>query len=348
METHREIELNLELAPEDAERLQRPQPRKAGRIDLGKELSIADAFTTIVLSCLQHFRANEAMLVERRMPEALHQARVAMRRLRSAFQLFRPILRNSRRYRSLSRDLRWCSRILGETRNLDVFLTLARDHAIDLRQIERRRDQGYARVAAMLKSRRFLTLMSRLLRWAFIGKWRQRASAAQPIDGFAARRLEKAWSKISNPSVALSQMTEERRHRFRLRTKQFRYVLEFLRSINSDVDHRRKPFHATLEALQDDLGALNDMALAARLAAESGISDPRLVEEGRRAAILESADERLAELVAIGPYWRPAGPTRQPEAAAAPPRASASQPAASRRRAPRSAGSAHGLRHRPG
>lgn len=304
METHSEIDLKAELAPEDAERPNRPQTRKAGRIDLGIESSIADAFTTIVLSCLQHFRANEPMLVESRMPEALHQARVAMRRLRSAFQLFRPILRNSGRYRSLSKDVRWCSRILGETRNLDVFLTMARDLAIDVRQIERGRDRGYARVSTMLKSRRFRRMMSRLLRWLLIGKWRRRASAAQAIDGFAARRLEKAWLKISNPSLGLSQMTEERRHRFRLRTKQFRYVLEFLRSISPDPDHRRKPFHATLEALQDDLGALNDMALATRLATESGISDPRLVDEGRRIAILERADERLAELVAIGPYWR--------------------------------------------
>ena len=143
--------------------------------------------------------------------------------------------------RSLSfavEDVRWCSRILGETRNLDVFLTMARDLAIDVRQIERGRDRGYARVSTMLKSRRFRRMMSRLLRWLLIGKWRRRASAAQAIDGFAARRLEKAWLKISNPSLGLSQMTEERRHRFRLRTKQFRYVLEFLRSISPDPEQQ--------------------------------------------------------------------------------------------------------------
>ena len=309
---------------------------KSGKIDLDKEATVADAFKTILLSCIQHFRLNEAILVEQRNPEALHQTRVAMRRLRSVFELFSPIFHEGRRYRRLSKDLRWCSRILGKTRNLDVFLMLTRRHSLDLPQIERVREEGYDRVTAMLRSRRFLAMMLRLVRWSHVGKWRNRASAARPIGAFALRRLTKAWSKIGDGHALLAQMTEEQRHRFRVRTKQFRYMLEFLRSITPDPGQRRKAFQACLEGLQDDLGALNDMVLVEQLAGNSGISARPLLDQRRRKALLTRAEKRQAELVAIGPYWLVDNPPKRPEAAAVRPQASTSRPAASRRRAPRS------------
>ncbi len=62
------------------------KPAKAERIRLGAAMTTAEGFAAIVYSCLRQFRLNEA-LVAQRDPGALHQARVAMRRLRSAFSL---------------------------------------------------------------------------------------------------------------------------------------------------------------------------------------------------------------------------------------------------------------------
>lgn len=316
------------------------QVKKAQRIDLTQNMSVAEGLTAIVMSCLQHFRWNEGIVAKERNPEALHQLRVAMRRLRSAFDLFRPVLRKSRRFRLLSDDLRWASRTLGEARNLDVFLMLLERGSMADEQVERQREESYDRVVAMLGSPRFLGMMLTLVRWLFIGKWRERAACQVPLGRFATRRLQKEWVRLADER-SLSAMREKQRHRFRLRTKKFRYALEFVRSLNLGAKREAKPFHAGLEALQEELGQLNDMVIAKRLAAASGISAEGLIDMRARAGILEGIDRRYADLLAIGPYWLTDAP-RRPEAAAARRQDATKPPAASRTRGPRSGGSAPG------
>lgn len=51
-----------------------------------------EAFRTIALACLEHFQRNEAGLLAGGEAEFIHQARVALRRLRSALKLFAPVL----------------------------------------------------------------------------------------------------------------------------------------------------------------------------------------------------------------------------------------------------------------
>jgi inorganic triphosphatase YgiF len=82
------------------------RPWKAPRIDLAAGMTVADGFTVIAMSCLKHFRLNEELMVEARDVEALHQMRVAIRRLRSAFDLFAPILEDDDDYERLKKELR--------------------------------------------------------------------------------------------------------------------------------------------------------------------------------------------------------------------------------------------------
>jgi CHAD domain-containing protein len=238
------------------------------------------------------------------MPEALHQLRVALRRLRSALILFRPVLRRSRRYRRLSNELRRCGRTLGDARNLDVLLTMidCRFAAVD--EVKRARELSYDRVIAMLGSRRFLGMMLGLVRWVLIGKWRRRPDSMIPLQSFSDWRLETAWAKLSRQRMSLSRMTDRQRHRLRVRSKEFRYAIEFLRSINPKPKEQRKAFHAALEALQEDLGQLNDVAHAKRLAAANGCSLRALSPEQSPEAVLDKAEKEYSDLLAIGPYWR--------------------------------------------
>ena len=315
---------------------------KAPRIVLRRDWSVAEAFTAIVLSCVKHFRLNEPILLERRSPEALHQLRVAFRRLRTAFRFFRPVLRRSRRYRSLDKGIRRYSRVLGEGRNLDVFLDLARNRSVAAPHVERQRDASYDRIMAMLNSPPFLATMMRLIRWLTVGKWRLSPRAALPVHRFAMKRLDKAWAQIEGQPTSLSGLTEERRHRFRVRIKQFRYMLDFVRSVSRDGSGKRKAFRLSLEALQDDLGALNDISSAEGFAATAGIPIRQLIDKSSKARLLRQSERRYAELLAIGPYWTVDGAAKPPEAAGAHRRASTARPGASRRRAPRSGGSARG------
>src|SRR5688572_27892296 len=81
----------------------------------------ARGFAAIAQSCLRHFRLNEPLIIKHREPDALHQARVAMRRLRSALSLFRPAVFDAD-FPGLREELRWFTGQLGHARNLDVLL----------------------------------------------------------------------------------------------------------------------------------------------------------------------------------------------------------------------------------
>jgi inorganic triphosphatase YgiF len=83
-------------------------------LHLDRDMTAIAAFQAIASSC-RHFRLNEDALLDKRKPEALHQARVALRRLRSAFSLFKSIVSGDEPVR-LNGELRWLATVLGEAR----------------------------------------------------------------------------------------------------------------------------------------------------------------------------------------------------------------------------------------
>jgi inorganic triphosphatase YgiF len=278
---------------------------KASSIDLPIGASAADAFTAIALSCIRHFRLNEPLLLGSRTPEALHQAHVALRRLRSAFSLFRPILREGPRCRWIRKELRWSSRKLGEARNVDVLLALLRHSSLEDSSVLLAREKHYRAVAKMLNSSRFLRMMLGLLRWLFVGRWRESARAQVPVRSLAEWRADVAWAALSQDAAPIAEMTTEQRHRFRIRTKQLRYALEFMQSVLPNAQGKRTSFLASLNSLLDTLGELNDLVIARQAAREIGIEwEPESVDRASVEALLGKAQDDLSSLLDPGPYWR--------------------------------------------
>jgi len=70
--------------------------QKAEPVHLTPDATAGDALRTIVHNCLRQFRMNEPLLVEDRNPAALHQCRVALRRLRSALAQFKDLIPDER------------------------------------------------------------------------------------------------------------------------------------------------------------------------------------------------------------------------------------------------------------
>ena len=311
---------------------------KAPDVHLSADMTVSDAFAAIVQSCIKHFRLNEPVLVERQEPEALHQMRVALRRLRSALVLFKPIVGHDAEIARIRKDLRWIGRMLGQARNLDVFSEGLGEAAAELPRLRHKRDEHYARIVVALDSRRFLKLMLRIVRWLAICAWREQESARREIGGFLDHRIDAAWDLVAERDVPLEDMSEEQRHALRIDIKKLRYAVEFAKSLHADHRLKAKRFGSAIDALQDELGALNDMTIARPLARKylGEASD----EEELSRAHLSKAQSEFARLLAIGPYWRPA--TRRPEAGAARRRASAKRPAVSRMRGLRSGGFARG------
>jgi CHAD domain-containing protein len=117
-------------------------------------------------------------------PAALHQARVAMRRLRSAFTLFRPVIVDER-FPELREDVRWFTDQLGHARNLDVLLKRTGDRSEALRTLlEAERERAYAQVLEALGSARLRRLMLDLVGWL-----ESRAVAGDKARARAARRF---------------------------------------------------------------------------------------------------------------------------------------------------------------
>ena len=104
----RQLQQQLDLRPAIASKAERGYklyldealtPFKAKAAAINDEMTPVSAFRSIALGCLEHFQRNEKGLFDSTDPEFVHQARVALRRLRSAMKLFAPVLPPRLRHR---------------------------------------------------------------------------------------------------------------------------------------------------------------------------------------------------------------------------------------------------------
>lgn len=274
---------------------------KAGPIRVDPEADAGAGFAVIAHACLKHFRLNED-LVAKRDPAALHQARVALRRLRAAFSLFGPIVRDDEGVR-LREELRWFTAQLGDARNLDVFLGRSDLNAEWRPKLEAAREEAYDRVIAALGSQRLRMLLLDLVAWLAIGAWRQ--EPRQPLRSFALDRLDRRWRKVRKAGGRLRDVDEEARHRFRIDVKKLRYAVEFLEGLDTRTAKPRKAFLGALEAIQEHLGALNDAATARILLEGLDLEVPAERSDAKaERRHLARAAKAFDKLRAVGPFWR--------------------------------------------
>jgi inorganic triphosphatase YgiF len=282
------------------------QLAKSGSVHVAKGMSVAEAFEIVVHACLRHYRLNEPLVIGGRRPEALHQARVAMRRLRSAFALFRPAVEDVE-YQHVRHELRWFTAQLGDARNLDVYLERDLDDA-EGEKIRRKREHAYDEVVDAMNSHKFRRLLIDLVGWVALGAWRNGKIASRSIESFATRRLDRLWDSVTR-DTDIARMHEDRRHRVRIQGKKLRYGVEFLQGLYPHARAIEKRFASAVEDLQDSLGKLNDMATA-RTIADVAANDDWLIGSVEERRHLVSAEHALRELKRVGPFWRPNGNVR--------------------------------------
>ena len=276
---------------------------KAGAVHVEHGMTVAQAFEVMVHACLKHYRLNEPLVIDGRVKEALHQSRVAMRRLRSAFTLFKSAIEDVE-YQYLREELRWFTAQLGDARNLDVYLERDLPEA-DREALHIRRDQAYDQVIAAMNSQRFRMLVIELIGWTAFGPWRRGKKARKPVEGYASQRLDRLWSSIAHIGHHIADLDEHTRHRLRIQVKKMRYAIEFLRGLFPETRAEDKRFAAAVEELQESLGKLNDLATAKTLTTVPGRDDDWLIggteEEGR--IHLREAERAFRDLEAVGRFW---------------------------------------------
>jgi triphosphatase len=286
------------------------------------------AFQAVVADCVSQYRLNEDLLLDRPQAKAVHRARVGLRRLRSAFTLFKTLIVDDRTD-ALASELKWLAGALGGARDLDVFLDRlpeAPDGGASrlAGRVETRRDAAYREAMEAIGSRRAVALMLDLAEWTAVGAWRsnpETASArAAPVVGLAADILDKRLKKLKKAGRDLARLSPEDRHRARIEAKKLRYACGFFGALYS-TEPRRDAFMALMADLQDELGALNDIAtartLTAELAREAGserdgeaaFSAGLLAGEAQAGAdrLVARAGKKLYRLLSAKPFWRQAG-----------------------------------------
>jgi triphosphatase len=273
---------------------------KPGSIHLTADMSVAEAFEIVVHACLRHYRLNEPLVIARRSPDALHQARVAMRRLRSAFTLFRPAVEDVE-YQHIRHEFRWFTAQLGDARNLDVYLERDLDDA-EREKISRKREHAYEEVVEAMNSHKFRRLLIDLVGWVALGAWHNGKIASRSVENFATHRLDRLWDSVTR-DTDIARMDEDRRHRVRIQGKKLRYAVEFLQGLYPHARATEKRFASAIEELQDSLGKLNDMATA-RTIADVATNDGWLIGSVDERRHLVSAEQAIRELNRVGPFWR--------------------------------------------
>lgn len=286
---------------------------KAEPLVLRAGTSTAAGFQAIVGACLRHFRLNEVVLSQTGDPAALHQARVALRRLRSALSTCKAVVEDER-YEHIRSELRWIATELGHARNLDVMLQRLDDDAV-AEPLKAAQANAYASVQAALASARTLTLMIDLAEWSAIGAWtddgRKANLRGEPIEQFAASALERHRRRLKRRGRDLSRLTDDGRHQARIEAKKLRYATEFFSGLfdGKKATRRQKSFREALEELREQLGNLNDVATAPAVLAQLELAET--VSAGAMAAdvaarrpLLEMAEDAYSTLIDVKRFWR--------------------------------------------
>lgn len=274
---------------------------KAGPVDVHRGMIVAEAFELIVHSCIKHYRLNEGLVIRKCKAEALHQARVAMRRLRSALALFKPAIEDVE-FQHLRHELRWFTAQLGDARNLDVYLERDLDDE-EREMLMRKRDLAYDHVADAMNSHRFQRLLIDIIGWGAIGSWRSCKAANRSITTFANVRLDKLWRSISSAGRDIAHMDERTRHGLRIQAKKIRYATEFLSGVYPHVKTTEKRFASAVEKLQEALGKLNDIATARQIAGDPA-PDSWLIGSYEERRYLTTAEAAYRDLLKTGAFWR--------------------------------------------
>ena len=290
----------------------RPRPVKAARLELGAQASVAGAFSEILRSCMAHLQANEIGFLEGKDPEYLHQMRVAVRRLRACFSLFRSVLPQAA-FAPVLDALDRQGAALGAARDWDVFVhetlralrTQCADQAL-LAAFERRcarlRRARLHAAQEVVAAAAWQSLWLELGRLLADGAWvREQAALALPVHAFAVDLLQQRAAILAKRGKHHKQLDAAGRHRLRIAAKKLRYAAEFFEALFPRKQVR--PYVQSLAHLQQVLGGLNDAATVLRLMPEAA-AGARLHHPLVEGMIQGwSAASTHLQLDALGPAW---------------------------------------------
>ena len=238
-----------------------------------------DAAIRLVMdACIRHFIGNFPAFAQGDREKAVHQMRVAMRRLRSVLALFNREFPNAA-FAAFRDQAKAIAVTMGEARDWDVFIRLIEDgpgsafpeevgFAAVLQQAAAIRDAGYVECEKILASAETTRFVLALQVFMARHGWRNALSdeglprLTEPAKVFAAVNVGRLHHKLLKRGKRFGQLVPHERHELRKDLKKIRYVADLF----DGVLEVGKYTHAASK-LQDELGFFNDLITARGMAA---------------------------------------------------------------------------------
>lgn len=253
-----------------------PRPQKATSVALSDEDTVAVAFEKIVINCVEQMRANELAILGDADPEAIHQFRVALRRLRAIVGACRELIDDGV-HAIWSIDLRWAQRAFGPARDLDVMVTetlipmaahIPPDESFGrfLAVAEAQRAAARQQAVRALHNPRYAAMQLQLFQGLCDANWRHVLAGQQlnlPVRPFAERLIQSRYKRVMRLGENWSDLPDAELHRLRLFGKKLRYIAAAFAPLFKPKATRK--FLDNLSALQDCLGAVNDASVGRQL-----------------------------------------------------------------------------------
>lgn len=263
----------------DGEDVSASKPALAVAVDLLGTETVEHAFRNVLRSCLEQIAHNRFVVLHSDHPEGPHQLRIGLRRLRSAFRLFKPAL-NPHTLTSLDDTARAIAARVGDLRDLDalaqdivaplescmpdaISIAPLQDHLNKMKTEVRRNVLSYLASQDVNDFILDLAAYTEARGWLQPERIDQTAQLAGAIRSLSDDSLQKQWKKVARYGRRIDELTIPERHEMRKALKKMRYGVEFFASLypKSDV----KPFLKRMKKLQNIFGYLNDVAMAERL-----------------------------------------------------------------------------------
>lgn len=248
-------------------------PKKARPASFKSNDACAQAFAGILCAISSQVLANRKAVLETEDPDAAHQLRIDLRRLRSALRALRPLM-DGPSLRTFERSAQELGRSVAPLRNADVLIsdiygvmqipapettgiTALRDALIEHREAKRREVRAALGGPVWTKLELYLSL------WPLTLDESGSPALERQIDKHARKVLRKSWKQCASYGQDINGLDEERRHDMRKALKQLRYQIEIFSPLfpNKAVDR----FVGQLKALQNLFGYVNDAQMASRL-----------------------------------------------------------------------------------
>jgi CHAD domain-containing protein len=231
--------------------------------ELTTTTTLVEAFRILALPEIHQAISRARSLKRDPNPDAFHKLRIALRRLRSLWWAYEPLL-DKKDAESRRDEFKGLADAAGKTRDWDVLRELLtmnkRAHASFgglVKPIDEHRVHTLAYSRAAIGNADIEQILENALDQAI--KQLASASALPRLDEFARARIESAEKKLGKRVKRAAKTHHEdyaTLHQVRIAGKKVRYLLEFFSPV---LDGSHHPTIRKLASVQDELGDLNDL-----------------------------------------------------------------------------------------